>query len=61
MAAALQNVIAGAASPAHHHVKETLVSHSVCLYGFNAFRFAFILVGRKLKVGSAEQLVFVAV
>ena len=61
LAAALQDVIAGAASPAHHHVKEILVSHSVRWYGFSAFRFAFILVGRKLKVGSAEQLPFVAV
>lgn len=29
--------------------------------GVSPFRFAFILVGRKLKVGSAEQLLFVAV
>lgn len=59
--AALQDVIAGAASPVQRHVKEILVSHSIHWYCFSAFRFAFILVGCKLKASSAEQLLFVAV
>lgn len=58
LAAALQDVTAGAASPAQHHVEGILVSQSARC---SAFRFAFILVGHKLKVGSVEQLLFVAV
>lgn len=56
-AAALQDVTAGAASPSTPPRWRNFSLSAGC----SAFRFAFILVGHKLKVGSAEQLLFVAV